>query len=116
MSELKPCPFCGKQVGKVTQHTHTFVKCEKCTAKGPHVSGAKLAREAWNTRAESSSEADAMASAALIARQDAELQRLRDAAQKVVTEIDQMPPSMAAGILCNEILELKSALQQGVGR
>ncbi|VEH01097.1 restriction alleviation protein, Lar family [Slackia heliotrinireducens] len=53
MTELKACPFCGKQTATV-KHSRNwgyFVSCQ-CTAVGPGRATAQAAKDAWNKRTE----------------------------------------------------------------
>ncbi len=53
MSELKPCPFCGKSSAiRVEQETEEvfFVACYDCCASGPYMPSKQQAIDAWNKR------------------------------------------------------------------
>ncbi len=53
MDELKACPFCGKNNGKIMysdSRNWKWVHCDKCGADGPADLGESGAIEHWNTR------------------------------------------------------------------
>ena len=58
MTELKPCPFCGKS-DRLTVHRRksrhyeeplAAIKCERCGIRGRYQLKEERAIEAWNTR------------------------------------------------------------------
>lgn len=52
VSNLKPCPFCGREkLIRVTVKT-CFIVCEGCETQGPVENTLDDAIEAWNTRTE----------------------------------------------------------------
>lgn len=53
MSELKPCPFCGKTDARIKHSSRWgwFVSCQ-CAAVGPSSKDRKSAILSWNTRPE----------------------------------------------------------------
>ena len=58
-SELKPCPFCGGRASK--DPAAEWVQCEECGATGAAWQGQKEAIEAWNRRALSAQQPEAVA-------------------------------------------------------
>ena len=57
MTDLKPCPFCGKAERLEVDTAEWFgqyagwrVKCDSCESYGPNLDGKDLAIDAWNTR------------------------------------------------------------------
>lgn len=51
--ELKPCPFCGGEVGHVVWSMHDYhrAECEDCDISMDYFHNAKDLEEAWNRRA-----------------------------------------------------------------
>lgn len=67
MTELKPCPFCGREAEARTcilnGYVYAHIACQACFGSGPTSGGRhsdteaiKEAIEAWNHRAEESEE------------------------------------------------------------
>lgn len=51
--ELKPCPFCGGVVCKMTRpygDESIWVKCETCGSSSAEWENVRKAKKAWNTR------------------------------------------------------------------
>ena len=49
MSELKPCPFCGRKAAVVWMEFY-WVECKKCKAETRGVHSRAAALELWNRR------------------------------------------------------------------
>lgn len=53
MSELKPCPFCGSDVGEPIECTNGwYIVCDECGTAGLAYDSKAEAIAAWNRRAE----------------------------------------------------------------
>ena len=51
MEDLKPCPFCGEEMGELAGTGWVYVICRQCDARGPDMRRAEKAIKLWNTRA-----------------------------------------------------------------